>query len=56
LNESSYGVAVAFDASGHPIIGGRSGMKAGVARLTYDLAFTNDFEFEPRGRIGPTGE
>jgi len=56
LNESSYGVAVAFDASGHPIIGGRSGVKAGVARLTYDLAFTNDFEFEPRGRIGPTGE
>jgi len=56
LNESSYGVAVAFDASGHPIIGGRSDSKAGVARLTYDLAFTNDFEFEPRGRIGPTGE
>jgi len=56
LSEASYGLAVAFDASGHPIIGGRSGLKAGVARLTYDLAFTNDFEFEPRGRIGPIGE
>jgi uncharacterized delta-60 repeat protein len=56
LSQASYGNAVAFDASGHPIIGGRSGLKAGVARLTYDLAFTNDFEFEPRGRIGPTGE
>ena len=56
LSEASYGHTVAFDASGHPIIGGRSALKAGVARLTYDLAFTNDFEFEPRGRIGPIGE
>ena len=47
--------AVAFDSSGHPIVAGDNtvlpdGSKvAGVARLTYDLIYTNDFEFAPRG-------
>ncbi|HEX3124335.1 MAG TPA: hypothetical protein VHQ21_13630, partial [Rhodanobacteraceae bacterium] len=42
--------ALAFDASGHPVVGGQSDNgNAGVARLTYDLIHTNNFESVPRG-------
>jgi len=51
-NESA--VAVAFDASGHPVVGGKSqGILAGISRLTYDLVYTNNFELVPRGCLPP---
>ena len=47
---------VAFDNAGRPVVVGDSypnGAKeqAGVARLTYDLIHTDDFETAPRGRL-----
>jgi hypothetical protein len=51
---SESGVAVAFDASGHPVVGGKSqGSLAGISRLTYDLVYTNNFELVPRGCLPP---
>ena len=54
-----YGYSIAFDGSGRPVIGGNSApagapnTKAGIARLTYDLIFTNDYEQKPRGCLLP---
>jgi len=47
---------IVVDGSGHPIVVGVSQpaggiRRAGVARLTYDLIFTNDFEVVPRGYL-----
>ncbi len=46
---------VVIDASGRPVFGGytfQSGTaEAGLARLTYDLVFTNNFELVPPGRL-----
>ena len=47
---------IVIDGGGRPIVVGSSlpagGIrKAGVARLTYDLIFTNDFETAPRGYL-----
>jgi hypothetical protein len=47
------GEAIAFDASGHPIVGGSSESDSGVSRLTYDLIYTNNFELAPRGCLPP---
>jgi uncharacterized delta-60 repeat protein len=46
---------IVFDASGRLIVGGKSfiSAKAGIARLTYDLIYTNDFELAPRGCLPP---
>jgi uncharacterized delta-60 repeat protein len=45
---------IVFDASGRPVVGGESDShKAGVARLTYDLIHTNNFESTPRGCLPP---
>jgi uncharacterized delta-60 repeat protein len=44
---------VAFDGSGHPIVGGATQSYAGVSRLTYDLIYTNNFELAPRGCLPP---
>jgi uncharacterized delta-60 repeat protein len=56
----SYPNAIVFDASGRPVIGGfvptTAGIpykRSGVARLTYDLIHTNDFETTPRGCLPP---
>jgi len=54
-----YGFSVTFDAGGRPVIGGNTtpagaaSPKAGIARLTYDLLYTNDFEAAPRGCLPP---
>lgn len=54
-----YGYSIAFDAGGRPVVGGNStpsgalNPKAGIARLTYDLIFTNDYEQKPRGCLLP---
>ncbi|HZX92037.1 MAG TPA: delta-60 repeat domain-containing protein [Rudaea sp.] len=49
--------SIVFDRSGHPVIGGRAELagleQAGVARLTYDLIFVQDFEIMPRGCLPP---
>ncbi|HEY2395258.1 MAG TPA: delta-60 repeat domain-containing protein [Rudaea sp.] len=51
--------AIVMDQSGHPIIAGltattvASQQFAGVARLTYDLIYTNNFEEAPRGCLPP---
>ena len=50
--------AVTFDAGGHLLVGGTSkapgtAYKAGVARLTYDLIRTDNFESTPRGCLPP---
>ncbi len=49
--------SIVFDRSGHPVIGGHATLsgveQAGVARLTYDLVFVNDFETTPRGCLPP---
>lgn len=49
--------SMAFDRSGHPVIGGRSQPagteQAGIARLTYDLIDVQDFEAAPRGCLPP---
>ena len=48
--------AIIFDRSGHPIIGGYTQLgsrQSAVARLTYDLVYTNDFETTPRGCLPP---
>jgi len=48
------GLAIAFDGSGHPIIGGMADATfAGLSRLSYDLVYTNDFELAPRGCLPP---
>jgi hypothetical protein len=49
--DSAY--TVVFDGSGRPLLGGRSFNQAGVARLTYDLIYTNNFESEPPGCLPP---
>jgi uncharacterized delta-60 repeat protein len=55
-----YGHAVTFDGSGHPVLAGDSyffepgfPVLAGVARLTYDLIYTNTFETAPSGCLPP---
>jgi len=50
-NVQNVAFAVAFDAGGRPIVGGASNSKVGIARLTYDLVFTNNFEIVPPGRL-----
>ena len=60
-NVNDGAVSIEFDQGGRPIIAGftsQSGQYtatsvAGVARLTYDLIFTNDFEAIPRGGLTP---
>ena len=46
---------IVLDGGGRPIVGGTSDSsgKAGIARLTYDLIYTNDFELAPRGCLPP---
>jgi uncharacterized delta-60 repeat protein len=46
------GDVILLDRGGRPIIGGYTQLgtrQAAVARLTYDLIYTNDFETAPRG-------
>ena len=45
--------AVAFTQGGQPIVGGFCGENAGIARLTYDLIFTNGLDITPRGCLSP---
>jgi uncharacterized delta-60 repeat protein len=50
--------AVTFDTAGHLLIGGSTrpaggNPEAAVARLTYDLIYTSDFETAPRGCLPP---
>src|SRR5262249_42051205 len=47
------GGTIAFDASGHPIVGGSTATDSGVSRLTYDLIYTNNFDLVPRGCLPP---
>jgi len=47
-----------IDGSGRPVIGGVSGsptyfLRGGIARRTYNLIYTNDFEAAPRGCLPP---
>jgi uncharacterized delta-60 repeat protein len=56
----SNATAIVLDASGRPVIGGyvpvAAGIlykRSGVARLTYDLIYTNNFENTPRGCLPP---
>lgn len=47
-----------LDGSGRPVIGGASGsaayfFRSGIARLNYNLVYTNDFESVPRGCLPP---
>jgi uncharacterized delta-60 repeat protein len=46
---------IVLDGSGRPVVGGASDSsgKAGIARLTYDLIYTNNFEITPRGCLPP---
>jgi uncharacterized delta-60 repeat protein len=48
---NDYAFAIAMDAGGRPVIAGQSDVRVGVARLGYDLIFTNDMEKIPRGRL-----
>jgi uncharacterized delta-60 repeat protein len=56
-NLFNVGYAIALDASGHPIVAGSTGLKtierSGIARVTYDLIYTNNFETAPRGCLPP---
>ncbi|HEV8464975.1 MAG TPA: delta-60 repeat domain-containing protein [Pseudolabrys sp.] len=57
-SSEDWALATAFDHSGHPLVAGftspaSSGHKAGIARLSYDLIFTNDLEAAPRGCLPP---
>jgi len=50
--------ALTLDGSGRPVIGGVSGsptyfLRGGIARRTYNLIYTNDFEAAPRGCLSP---
>ena len=50
--------AIAFDAAGHLFIGGATvpggpPLKSAIARLTYDLIYTNNFEDTPTGCLPP---
>jgi uncharacterized delta-60 repeat protein len=48
--------AIILDHGGRPIIGGYTQLSprtSAVARLTYDLIYTNDFETAPRGCLPP---
>ena len=50
--------AMTFDAAGHLFIGGQTRpggttYRSAVARLTYDLIYTSDFESTPRGCLPP---
>ena len=54
LGTNESGLALTFDGSGHPLIGGYSkGGLSGLSRLTYDLIFTNDLETVSRGCLPP---
>jgi len=49
---------ITFDAAGHLFIGGATfpggpPLKSAIARLTYDLIYTNNFEDTPRGCLPP---
>ena len=50
---------IIFDGGGQPVVSGfsfpapGSTQRAGVARLTYDLIYTNNFETTPRGCLPP---
>lgn len=51
-----YAQTIVFDHGGRPLIGGYTqlgSLQASVARLTYDLIYTNDFESTPRGCLAP---
>jgi hypothetical protein len=56
---TNIGNAMVLDASGRPVIVGATfsqpsfQARAGIARLTYDLINTNDFEAVPRGCLPP---
>jgi len=50
---NDFATSVAFDSSGRPLVGGNSGSLSGIARLTYDLIYTNNFELAPRGCLPP---
>jgi uncharacterized delta-60 repeat protein len=57
-SNSEQGNAIAFDGAGHLFIGGEThpsgkNFQAAVARLTYDLIYTSDFESTPRGCLPP---
>jgi len=57
-NDVNDAFAIALDASGHPVVAGQSGKsglptKSAVARLTYDLIYTANFEAAPRGCLPP---
>jgi uncharacterized delta-60 repeat protein len=56
-NLGNQGNAIVLDAGGRPVIAGDTTetgvLSAGVARLTYDLIRTNDFEAVPRGCLPP---
>jgi uncharacterized delta-60 repeat protein len=57
-NAYTGGLTMILDAGGRPIIAGDSGnlggdVQPGIARLTYDLIYTNDLEFVPRGCLMP---
>ena len=56
-NTVNVGYSIALDASGRPIVAGGTGVSAldhaGVARITYDLIFTDAFEAAPRGCSPP---
>jgi hypothetical protein len=50
--------ALTLDGTGRPVIGGVSGsptyfLRGGIARRTYNLIYTNDFEAAPRGCLPP---
>ncbi|HET7065221.1 MAG TPA: hypothetical protein VFI49_13185, partial [Rudaea sp.] len=55
-NPASIGNALVLDSGGRPVIVGATfsplpafKATAGIARLAYDLVYTNDFEVVPRG-------
>jgi uncharacterized delta-60 repeat protein len=62
MNDSAY--SIAFDQGGRPIVAGSTSPSstdaqtslAGVARLTYDLIFANNFDENPRGCLPPDCE
>jgi hypothetical protein len=62
MNDSAY--SIAFDQGGRPLVAGSTSPSstdaqtslAGVARLTYDLIFANNFDENPRGCLPPDCE
>jgi uncharacterized delta-60 repeat protein len=49
----SSATAVTFDHGGQPLVGGETNTESGLARLTYDLIFTDNVESLPRGCLPP---